>query len=52
MSVAERLAVSLADIEAAAVRLKGHAVETPLLESAALNERAGLRVLILSLIHI
>jgi len=40
------LAVSLADIEAAAVRLKGVAVETPLIESAALNERAGLRVLI------
>jgi len=40
------LAVSLADIEAAAARIKGVAVETPLLESAALNERAGLRVLI------
>jgi len=38
--------VSLADIEAAAGRLKGHAVETPLIESPALNERAGLRVLI------
>jgi len=40
------LAVSLADIEAAAARLQGVAVETPLLESAALNERLGLRVLI------
>ena len=29
------LAVTFADIEAAAARLKGHAVETPLLESAA-----------------
>jgi len=38
--------VSLADIEAAAGRLKGHAVETPLIESPALNEHAGLRVLI------
>lgn len=38
--------VSLADIEAAAGRLKGHAVETPLIESPALNERAGRRVLI------
>lgn len=40
------LAVSLADIEAAAARLKGVAVETPLIESPALNERLGLRVLI------
>jgi threonine dehydratase len=45
MSVMD-LAVTLADIEAAAGRLKGHAVETPLIESAALNERVGLRVLI------
>ncbi len=42
----ENLTVTLADIEAAAERLKGHAVETPLLESPALNERLGLRVLI------
>jgi threonine dehydratase len=40
------LAVSLADIEAAAERIKGVAVETPLIESPALNERLGLRVLI------
>jgi len=40
------LAVSLADIEAAAARIQGVAVETPLLESAVLNERLGLRVLI------
>ncbi|TAJ69040.1 MAG: threonine/serine dehydratase [Phenylobacterium sp.] len=40
------MAVSLADIEAAAARIKGVAVETPLIESPALNERLGLRVLI------
>jgi threonine dehydratase len=40
------LAVSLADIEAAAARIKGHAIVTPLLESPALNERLGLTVLI------
>ncbi|WP_293900571.1 threonine/serine dehydratase [Phenylobacterium sp.] len=40
------MSVTLADIEAAAGRLLGHAVETPLLESAVLNERVGLRVLI------
>lgn len=39
-------AIGFADIEAAAARLKGQAVETPLIESPALNERAGLRVLI------
>jgi len=36
--------VSLADIQAAAQRLKGLAVETPLIESPALNERLGGRV--------
>jgi len=40
------VSVTLAEIEAAAARLKGHAVETPLLESPALNDRLGLRVLI------
>ena len=40
------MSVTLADIEAAAARIKGHAVETPLIESPALNERLGLRVLI------
>jgi len=40
------LAVGFADIEAAAARLAGHAVETPLIESPALNERVGRRVLI------
>jgi len=40
------LAISLADIEAAAGRLEGHAVQTPLLESTELNARLGLRVLI------
>ena len=39
-------AVAFADIEAAAARLAGQAVETPLLESPALNERLGLRVLV------
>jgi threonine dehydratase len=46
MSETLDLAISLADIEAAAERLKGVAVETPLLESAALNERLGARILI------
>ncbi len=39
-------APTFSDIEAAAQRLRGHAVVTPLLENAALNERAGGRVLI------
>jgi threonine dehydratase len=40
------VSVTFADIEAAAARLKGHAVETPLIESPALNERLGRRVLL------
>jgi threonine dehydratase len=40
------MSVILADIEAAAVRLAGVAVETPLIESPALNERLGARVLL------
>ncbi|WP_430421408.1 threonine ammonia-lyase [Phenylobacterium sp.] len=40
------LAISFADVEAAADRLKGVAVETPLVESPALNERLGLQVLL------
>ena len=40
------MSLTLADIEAAADRIKGHAVETPLIESPALNARLGLRVLI------
>ncbi|WP_340646541.1 threonine/serine dehydratase [Phenylobacterium sp.] len=40
------MSVTLADIEAAAARIKGHAVETPLIESPALNDRLGRRVLI------
>lgn len=40
------MTVTFADIEAAAARLKGHALATPLIESPALNERLGLRVLI------
>lgn len=39
------MSVTFADIEAAAARLKGHAVETPLIESPALNEHLGARVL-------
>ena len=39
-------AISFADIEAAAGRIAGHAVETRLIESPALNERLGYRVLI------
>ena len=38
--------VTFADIEAAAVRIEGRAVKTPLLENPALNERLGCRVLI------
>ncbi len=40
------MTVTLADIEDAARRIAGHAVVTPLLESPALNERLGGRVLI------
>jgi len=40
------LTVTLADIEDAARRLAGHAVVTPLIESPALNDRVGGRVLI------
>jgi threonine dehydratase len=37
--------VTFADIEAAAARIEGHAVKTPLVESPALNERLGGRIL-------
>lgn len=40
------MSVSFADIEAAAARIAGQAVVTPLIESPALNERLGRRVLI------
>jgi len=40
------MSVTLADIEAAAVRIAGAAVRTPLLESPALNERMGGRILV------
>lgn len=40
------MTISLADIQAAAGRLKGLAVETPLIESPALNARLGGRVLL------
>jgi threonine dehydratase len=39
------VSVTFADIEAAAARIEGHAVKTPLVESPALNERLGARVL-------
>ena len=42
----EELAISFDDILAAAERLKGHAIRTPLLESAPLNDAIGRRVLI------
>jgi threonine dehydratase len=38
--------VTFADIEAAATRIAGHAVRTPLVESPALNARLGARVLL------
>jgi threonine dehydratase len=40
------MSVTFADIEAAARRIAGHAVVTPLVESPALNERLGGRVLL------
>jgi threonine dehydratase len=40
------MSLDFAAVEAAAMRLAGHAVVTPLLESPALNERAGGRVFI------
>lgn len=40
------LPVTLVDVEAAAQRLTGVAVETPLIENPALNDRLGARVLI------
>ena len=43
---APQMTVTVADIEAAAARLAGHAVETPLIESPALNDRLGRRVFI------
>ena len=40
------MSVTFADVEAAARRLHGHAIKTPLVESQALNDRLGLRVLL------
>lgn len=40
------LAITFPDIQSAAARLAGHAVRTPLIESPALNDRLGGRVLI------
>jgi threonine dehydratase len=45
MEVADRLP-TVADVETAAARLRGIAVRTPLLESEAINERVGGRVLL------
>lgn len=45
MTVQTPLPPTPADIRAAAERLRGHIVETPLLESHALNERFGARIL-------
>lgn len=41
-----KLAITLSDVEAAAARLEGVAIETPLITSPALDELAGGRVLI------
>lgn len=40
------MSVTFADVEAAAKRLAGHALVTPLIENPALNERTGFRVLL------
>ncbi|MEM9897991.1 MAG: threonine/serine dehydratase, partial [Pseudomonadota bacterium] len=40
------MTISIDDVKAAATRIKTHAVRTPLLENAALNERCGMRVFI------
>ena len=40
------MSVTFADVQAAAGRIAGHAVQTPLVESPALNERIGGRVLL------
>lgn len=40
------MSVTFADIEAAAARLSGWAVQTPLIQSPALDERVGLKVLL------
>lgn len=46
MTMTNAPAVLFADVQAAAARLAGHAVRTPLIESPALNERLGGRALI------
>ena len=45
MNAVAPTSVSFADVQAAASRIQGHAVVTPLVESPALNERVGGRVL-------
>ncbi len=46
MAVSSQVAVTIADIEAASELLAGFAVRTPLIESTALNERVGGRILL------
>lgn len=46
MNAMSPVRVTFADVEAAAGRIKGLAVETPLVESPALNQRVGGRVLL------
>lgn len=46
MTIHADLAISIADIEAAAARLKGEAIRTPLHRNAALDERTGGRILL------
>ncbi|MBS0363823.1 MAG: threonine/serine dehydratase [Proteobacteria bacterium] len=46
MNAVSPVSVTFADVQAAAGRIKGLAVETPLVESPALNERLGGRVLL------
>ena len=40
------LSLSIEDVKEAAVRVRGHIVETPLLESPLLNKELGLRLLV------
>ena len=46
LDAADPRSPAFADVQDAAARLKGHAVRTPLIESPALNARAGGRVLL------
>ncbi|MFC5067897.1 threonine ammonia-lyase [Flaviflagellibacter deserti] len=44
MTTDSSLAIGISDVEAAAARIKGHAVHTPLLNNARLDERLGAKV--------